>query len=148
RRAELGALGAGPTRWESLVAHVALAWVGACGFDTDVLWSEAARADAPLLVALPGHQADPLVQALLERWGPQGLRLDWGAAALDVAAPRVLPCQDFEDEALGAAACVLEHLNAGRAPVALIANDRLLARRVSALLLGAGVRLRDEAGWK
>lgn len=152
-RAELGALGAGHTRWEALVAHVALAWVGACGFDTDVLWSDTARADAPLLVALPGHLADPLAQALVARWGEQGMELDWGAPAASepaatATAVRVLPRTDFEDEALGAAACVLEHLNAGRSPVALIANDRLLARRVSALLHGAGVRLRDEAGWK
>ena len=150
RSADLGALGAGHTRWEVLVAHVALAWVGACGFDTDVLWSEAARTDAPLLVALPGHQTDALTQALLRQWGGRGVLLPWGPAddEADRSGLRVLPCADFEDEALAAAACVLEHLNADRAPVALIANDRLLARRVSALLHGAGVRLRDEAGWK
>lgn len=148
-RRALAPVGPGNTRWEGLVAHLALAWVGACGFDTDVLWTPAARADADLLLQLPGHQDDPLADALLQAWGDAGLRLDWGVPEAGEAPPaRVLACTDFEHEALSAAACVIEHLNAARAPVALIANDRLLTRRVSALLLGAGVRVRDEAGWK
>ncbi len=149
-RASLAPPGGGNTRWEGLVAHVALAWVGACGFDTDALWTPAARNDADLLILLPGHQADPLAEALMQIWGAAGVRLGWGAASDEpvVASPRVRACTDFEHEALSAAACVVDHLNAGRAPVALIANDRLLTRRVSAILEGAGARLRDEAGWK
>ncbi|WP_287469836.1 PD-(D/E)XK nuclease family protein [Hydrogenophaga sp.] len=147
-REALGPPGVGHARWESLVSHVALAWVGACGFDTDVLWSPLAQADADALVLLPGHQSDPLAEALCRARGEQGEVLDWGPAEAPAPNARVLRCADFEHEALSAAACVLGHLNAGRAPVALIANDRLLTRRVSALLHEAGVRLRDEAGWK
>jgi ATP-dependent helicase/nuclease subunit B len=149
RRAALPPIGAGHTRWEALVAHVALAWVGACGFDTDVLWSAIARADADRLLWLPGHHPDPLAAALLAQWGGAGERLAWGGdGAAEPVLPRVIGCTDFEHEAASASACVIEHLNAGRTPVALIANDRLLTRRISALLLGAGVRVRDEAGWK
>ncbi len=148
-RGALAPVGGGNTRWEGLLAHVALAWVGASGFDTDVLWTPAARADAELLIHLPGHQCEPLSDALLRAWGDAGLRVAWGDTQEPAwAAARVHACVDFEHEALCAAACVIDHLNADRSPVALIANDRLLTRRVSALLLGAGVRVRDEAGWK
>ena len=57
-------------------------------------------------------------------------------------------CKDFEDEAQRCAACVLQHLNAGDQPVALIAQDRELVRRVRALLARSGVAMRDETGWK
>src|SRR5690606_14791768 len=52
------------------------------------------------------------------------------------------------DEAERAAACVLAHLQAGRRPVALVATDRLLTRRVSALLAGRGLVQVDETGWR
>lgn len=147
-REALGPVGVGHARWEGLVSHVALAWVGACGFETDVLWSPLARADADALIVLRGHAPDPLAEALCHDRGACGTVLDWGPASPSPTPARALRCNDFEHEALCAAACVLEHLNAGRAPVALIANDRLLTRRVSALLQEAGARLRDEAGWK
>ena len=63
-------------------------------------------------------------------------------------APRLHAARDAEDEAMRAAACVLAHLAAGRAPVALVAQDRVLTRRVRALLDGQGVVMRDETGWK
>jgi ATP-dependent helicase/nuclease subunit B len=43
---------------------------------------------------------------------------------------------------------VIAELNEGQFPLALVANDRLMTRRVSAMLLSAGVSLRDETGWK
>ncbi|HQD14856.1 MAG TPA: PD-(D/E)XK nuclease family protein, partial [Ottowia sp.] len=61
-------------------------------------------------------------------------------------------CADGEDEAERAAACVLGHVQAGRVPVALVATDRALQRRINALLAARGVRagdaLRDETGWR
>ncbi len=56
-------------------------------------------------------------------------------------------CDDFEDLAQCSAASVLDHLNAGRAPVALIAQDRVLIRRVRALLERQAVGIADETGW-
>ena len=61
---------------------------------------------------------------------------------------RVAVCADFEDEAQRAAAQVLADLRRGRAPVALIAQDRVLVRRVRALLARQRVALHDETGWK
>ncbi len=149
RRAALAAtLGSAAAQWESLVASLAITWAGSSAYVTDALWSPLAApgADADRLLCLPGHHPDPLAEALLTHWGDSAGRLAWSAPA--EPAPRVWACEDFEAEAQAAAACAIEHLNAGRAPVALIANDRLLTRRASALLVGAGVRLRDETGWK
>jgi ATP-dependent helicase/nuclease subunit B len=72
------------------------------------------------------------------------------AQDMDSGAARVAlhTAQDAEDEAHRAAACVLAHLAAGRSPVALVAQDRVLTRRVSAMLVGRGVAVRDETGWK
>ncbi|MGZ7246434.1 hypothetical protein ACXWO4_10280, partial [Streptococcus pyogenes] len=55
--------------------------------------------------------------------------------------------RDAEDEAERAAACVIAHVAQGHTPVALAATDRALTRRISAMLEGQGVRVRDENGW-
>lgn len=138
-------------KWESLVQSLALVWVGSSAFATDVLWSPLAApgADADLLLLLPGWQPDPLGHALLDRWGRQAQRLPLGLATEPLAcAPRLHPCDDAEDEAQRATACVMAHLKEGRAPVGLVANDRVLTRRVSAMLQSAGVAVQDETGWK
>jgi ATP-dependent helicase/nuclease subunit B len=62
--------------------------------------------------------------------------------------PCVAVCDGFEDEAQCTAAQVLAHVQRGDVPVALIAQDRLLVRRVRALLERAGVSLADASGWK
>jgi ATP-dependent helicase/nuclease subunit B len=56
-------------------------------------------------------------------------------------------CEGFEHEAQCAAAQVLTHVRQGETPVALIAQDRLLMRRVRALLERHNVGLQDETGW-
>ncbi|MFX8004398.1 hypothetical protein ABTK66_18655, partial [Acinetobacter baumannii] len=52
-------------------------------------------------------------------------------------------CADFETLAEQTATSVLQHLNAGRAPVALLAQDRVAVRRVRTLLLRQGVPIHD-----
>ena len=143
----------GALAWESLVLAVALEWAGASDYPTDVLWGDAAQAEA--LVLLQGLQPDPLAEALAARWATRGdgrvLRLplvEDEEAPPEAGAWALHPCGDAEDEAQRAAACVLDHLAGGRAPVALVALDRLLSRRVFALLAGAGVAVKDETGWK
>lgn len=137
-------------QWEGLVASLALTWAGLSAYATDVLWSERAEPGqvADALLVVPGFQSDPLAQALLDRWGAR-------AAVLPVAAPgesgapvAVHACVDAEDEAQRAAACVVDQVNQGRVPVALVAQDRVLTRRIGALLHGAGLSVRDETGWK
>ena len=127
---------------EAHIARIALAWVANSAYPTDSLFS--ARPD--LLVLLEGLQPEPLHEALRMAWGERALslRLDGGQT---VGQRALHKAQDPEDEAERAAACVLTHLVHGRAPVALVAQDRVLTRRVRALLAERGVLLRDETGW-
>lgn len=148
------ALGQGP-HWESLVASLALAWAGNASYPTDVLWSDAA---APGVVAdriwlLQGFQHDPLGLALGALWGERAEVSElFGLLAGDGgAAPQALTlqsCADAEEEAQRTVATVIARVNEGLVPLALVANDRRLTRRVSAMLSGAGVSLCDETGWK
>ena len=136
-------------QWEDWVAQLAVLWASSSAYATDVLWSPkmAPGVGADALVVLSGFQPDPLVDALAAHWGERA----WSLPVWDghEAAQPVLghACGDAEDEAQRAAAVVVQHLNAGRLPVALVANDRLLTRRVSALLAARSVVLRDETGW-
>lgn len=148
-RADVAPAGQG-LQWEGLVATLALTWAGLSAYATDVLWSDLAApgAVADALLVVPGFQVDPLAQALLARWGDRGELLPVHPDAADTVAVAVHACGDAEDEAQRAAACVVAQINAGQVPVALVAQDRVLTRRVGALLDGAGVPVRDETGWK
>ena len=64
------------------------------------------------------------------------------------ATPALAICEGFEDEAQATAAQVLAHVSRNELPVALVAEDRLLMRRVRALLERHAVVLHDETGWK
>ncbi|NCY04325.1 MAG: hypothetical protein EBX46_01760, partial [Burkholderiaceae bacterium] len=61
-----------------------------------------------------------------------------------------LSAKRFEDLAWEATRCIESHLLAGRTQIALVAQDRLLARRTRALLarFGSGLSIEDETGWK
>lgn len=138
-------------QWEGLVATLALTWASTSAFATDVLWSPRASPGkgAQALVVLQGFQTDPLAAALLTHWGDRALSLSWDLSQAAKAPGWTLhACDDAEDEAQRAAACAIERVNQGHSTVALIATDRLLTRRISALLHGAGVAVRDETGWK
>lgn len=134
---------------ESAVAQIALEWALASRYATDVLLQETAAPDVAYVV-LEGFQPDPLLApsgALGRQWGDRVTRIVLaqdgppGAVALHAA-------QGAEDEAERAAACVLRHIAAGHTPVALVATDRVLTRRVRAMLDGLAVPQRDENGWK
>ncbi len=71
----------------------------------------------------------------------RGLRVEGAPSALLHA------CADAEDEAERAAACVLRRVRAGQRPVALVAIDRALTRRISAVLRAHGAAIADETGW-
>jgi ATP-dependent helicase/nuclease subunit B len=156
-RQEALAAGLHNPAWEGLIATLAITWASNSAYATDVLWGPLAApgAAADALVVFQGFQQDPLASALTQYWG-QERSITWVLQVPDggeahsghAGAIGLHPCADAEDEAQRAAACVIRHLDAGRSPVALLANDRLLTRRVSALLHSAGVVVRDETGWK
>ena len=132
---------------ELAVARIALVWAAASAYPSDVLFS----AQAGLLVVLEGFQSEPLASTLVARFGERAVSLHLAPAAAPDATPGALALHsavDAEDEAQRAAACVLAHLSQGRSPVALIAQDRVLTRRIRSMLAERGVALRDETGWK
>ncbi|MDE2202550.1 MAG: PD-(D/E)XK nuclease family protein [Burkholderiaceae bacterium] len=69
-------------------------------------------------------------------------------AGLPGPALRIAGAARFEDEAAFAAHTLVDWLNAGRRSLALVAQDRIVARRVRALLARVNVPVRDETGWK
>ena len=144
---------AGPGGTERLLALVAFEWAAASRRRlTDRLF--ALRPSAWIAVRAGGP--DPLAAALLDKAHgarPAGIDTDVDPAApfRDLpagSAPAFFICDGFEDEAAAAAAQVLVHVERGETPVALIAQDRVLVRRVRALLERSAVVLRDETGWK
>ena len=132
---------------EAAIARIAFEWVAASGYATDALVDGTLTRDLDLLVVLQGFQAEAVPRALVQQLGERALA--WplpqpapqGELALHAAA-------DATEEAERAAACVLQWLEQGRVPVALAATDRVLTRRIGALLFTRGVRVRDETGWK
>ena len=133
---------------EAAVGRIALAWVTASSYASDRLF----LAEPALLVVVEGFQVEPLTEALKLHFGDIALSLalcvpEGDLNAFDVAMPALHPALDAEDEAESAAACVLAHLSQGRSPVALVAQDRQLTRRVAAMLSGKGIAMRDETGW-
>jgi ATP-dependent helicase/nuclease subunit B len=133
--------------FELALARIALAWAASSSYPTDVLFSPQVLNQIDLLVVIDGFQSDPLLEALKAHFGQR-------AASLPLSSPKAQGMRalhtaaDLEAEAHLAAACVLAHLAQGRSPVALVAQDRLLTRRVRAMLAAKGVALRDETGWK
>lgn len=109
----------------------------------------AVLADAPVLAAAWPEltaTADPL---------PIAARADALRGAVDGAVdgaagklPVIVRTSSLEEEAGAAAQQVVVWLGEGFTSIALIALDRLTARRVRALLERAQVLVRDETGWK
>ena len=145
----------GPGAEEQLLARVALEWasVGA-PVATDRLF--ALKPSAWIIVQAGG--ADALCVNLIAAADASACRtpclwLDTDADddapfASPAQAPTIAVCDDFEAEAEATAAQILAHIHAGRWPIALVAEDRLLVRRVRALLDRHRLQLHDETGWK
>lgn len=148
-----------PLALEAAVARLAIAWAAASDYATDVLFEPRVSDDLDALVVIQGLQPDELVSSLVDHFSDRTFVLTLQSDASepmrevdvspDMQAGSIVlhPSRDGEDEAQRAAACVLAHIAAGRVPVALTAGDRLLTRRITALLASRGVRLRDETGW-
>jgi ATP-dependent helicase/nuclease subunit B len=145
----------GPASTETLLLRVAVEWAAAAAPPlTDPCFLLQPKAWIVLRMGGP----EPLSEALMAQ--PEALALHLWADADDAnpfgpmvvgALPSTdlqrLCCDDFEAEAQATAEVVIQALNAGRAPVALVTLDRELVRRVRALLARADVPLTDETGW-
>jgi ATP-dependent helicase/nuclease subunit B len=153
------AVPAGPGATERALARVALEWSTLADAPaTDALFDLQPAA----WIALVAGGADPLTDALLADAAGRGVAAcrivvdapadtdpfgpDAGPAWPEPA-PVLWLADDAEDEALAAAGAVLQALAAGSRQVALVAEDRLLTRRVRALLDRRDVAILDETGW-
>ncbi|HUG22065.1 PD-(D/E)XK nuclease family protein [Piscinibacter sp.] len=143
----------GPGATERMLARVAFEWAAASAVPlTDALYELRPAA----WIAVQAGGPDPLTLAVLSHDATTpGLLIDTDPPADDPLAHAaghadvsVAVCADFESEAQRTAGHVLAHLAQRIAPVALIAQDRLLMRRVRALLSREQVPLLDETGWK
>ncbi|MEW6704148.1 MAG: PD-(D/E)XK nuclease family protein [Pseudomonadota bacterium] len=145
----------GPGGTERLLARVAFEWVCASApWNTDNLFL--LRPGAWIALQAGGENA--FVEALLgaacvatpclalQADPPAGMDPLAAVPASKGLAQTV--CDDFEDEAERTAAHLLNLLSRGERPLALIAQDRLLVRRVGALLARQQVPVLDETGWK
>jgi ATP-dependent helicase/nuclease subunit B len=132
---------------EAAVASVAIEWVAASAYAADGLLQSELASSIDLLVVLEGFQGEPIADTLKALMGDKAVSLPLAVAA---PAGEVLlhRAADPADEAEQAAACVVRQIEAGRAPVALAAIDRVLTRQIRAMLDARGVAIRDETGWK
>ncbi|QWD99669.1 PD-(D/E)XK nuclease family protein [Polynucleobacter sp. JS-Mosq-20-D10] len=99
-------------------------------WESVALWAEA------LSPQMPEEQKLQTIQANINNVYPEHWRL--------VAANR------FEELAWATAKTIEQHLISGKTNIALVAQDRLVARRARALLarLGSSLKIQDETGWK
>ena len=79
---------------------------------------------------------------------PDGVAV--GAEMLSQPASRIslLAADGLEQEAQLGAQTIIDWCQAGYSRIALVAQDRVVARRIRALLERAGVQVADETGWK
>jgi len=101
--------------------------------------------------AAPSTHAD-FRDLLLHAWPECATPVQAPEDVADVQIPapilRIAGAARFEDEAAFAAHTLVDWLNAGRRSLALVAQDRIVARRVRALLARVNAPVRDETGWK
>ncbi|MBU3577290.1 PD-(D/E)XK nuclease family protein [Polynucleobacter sp. UK-Kesae-W10] len=101
------------------------------------LWSEAlgGESEAGELLDLNAEQSEQLANNI--RLAPSS---NW----------HLISARRFEELAWAATKSIETHLIEGKKNIALVAQDRLVARRVRALLarLGPALNIRDETGWK
>lgn len=153
-RAGIQGAAGGPGHLEALLLQAALEWAALGGSEpTDALFT----LDIGAWVGVRIGGGDGLVERLLAEHPAPALMID---ADPPVEAPFPAPsssfgpmpqrwvCDDLESEAQAAASLVLTALARGEQPVALIASDRVLVRRIRSLLERRRVVLSDETGWR
>ena len=113
------------------VVEIALDW------QSVALWSE----------ALAGVNADG---ELIDLNAEQERQLNSNIQVAHYPDWHLISARRFEELAWAATKSIESHLIAGKTNIALVAQDRLAARRVRALLarLGPALNIRDETGWK
>jgi ATP-dependent helicase/nuclease subunit B len=150
---ELLVPGSGPGGLERRLARTAFEW--ACLAAPPITDHLFAMAPPAAWISVQAGGPDLLVERLMADAPTPCLVIDTDESEDDPfsriarhAPPAFAVCDSFEQEAQCAAAQVLAHVQRQETPVALIAQDAVLVRRVHALLGRADVAIADERGWK
>jgi ATP-dependent helicase/nuclease subunit B len=108
----------------------------------------AQQADRPLYV-LRASEWDALEQRFLEEYEQRALVkvFDVREMEVDSRAPQFFAATSLEQEARAAAMQVRRWLADGKRNIAIVAQDRVAARRTRALLERAEILVADETGW-
>lgn len=130
---EWAAIAAAPAT-DRLFAHRPSAWIALTLGGDDALTGHVLAHAAALGVPAQAWTADPPGDDPFDGW-PECADLTLQSTV------------DGESEALAAAAQVAEWVQAGTVPIALVAQDRALVRRVRALLERRQIAVLDETGW-
>jgi ATP-dependent helicase/nuclease subunit B len=139
--------------YESVLALLALEWAGTSSYLTDNLFNIDLDQNLDLLVITHGLQNDPLGQSLSTRFANKSINLHWQDfypqeyPGSPETQKRVFATQDIEAEAQCTVQLIHEHIQSGRKPIALVAQDRLLIRRISYMLEQQEICVKDETGW-
>lgn len=140
---------------DAALLALAVAWASDAAVPpaTDRLY---AAAPAAWVVVRVGG-ADALAERVLDAAAAPGLLIDLDLRIDETdVGPETPPssqwrrwvADDLEDEAMAAASAVIEALTAGAQRVAVVALDRVLTRRIVALLARRGIAADDETGWR
>ncbi len=133
---------------EAAIARIAFEWVAASAYATDALLDGRLAQDIDLLVVLQGLQAEPVPRALLEQLADRAVAWPLPVQPHPSGPSACMPRPTPPRRPSGPRLACCSGSQAGRAPVALAATDRVLTRRIGALLFTRGVRVHDETGWK
>lgn len=135
---------------ESAVAQTAIVWASHSSFATDALFAAQSFQDVDCCLWMPGVQADPMRQVCAQACGDTFQELVPVVSSENLSASQVYlhQCSHISELAERAVACVLHHVQRGVLPLAVVAVDRVLTRRIHALLVQSGVLVKDETGWK
>jgi len=108
----------------------------------------AAQADRPLYV-LRASQWDVLEQRFLDEYEQRAVVKVFDLREMEIqsGAPLFFAATSLEQEARAAAMQVRLWLQAGKRDIAIVAQDRVAARRMRALLERAEILVADETGW-
>jgi ATP-dependent helicase/nuclease subunit B len=134
-------------------ADAPLVWISALEPDPlESAFLEAYAERQPVLPVLPDWRPGSVAPVYSVAWSELHAGQEQDASdSADVATPAGLslcPAGSLEDEALRGAQTVIDWLQAGKSSIAIIAQDRVVARRIRALLERAQVFVSDETGWK
>ena len=99
---------------------------------------------APALLPTYAQAWPEMVEAAADEENPEG---KIGGHAVP-AALALCAARSVEDEAVQGAQMVIDWLREGKSSVAIVAQDRVVARRIRALLERAQIHVADETGWK